>query len=140
VPLIPRMMTEMAHSETGIDIHPGAKIGEYFTIDHGTGVVIGATCVIGKHVKLYQGVTLGAKSFPLDKDGNPIKGIPRHPILEDNVVVYSNATILGRITIGKSCVIGANTWVMEDMRPKTKKYKKIKRDTLDIQYNNGTGI
>ena len=140
VPLIPRMMTETAHSETGIDIHPGAKIGEYFTIDHGTGVVIGATCVIGKHVKLYQGVTLGAKSFPLDKDGNPIKGIPRHPILEDNVVVYSNATILGRITIGKSCVIGANTWVMEDMRPKTKKYKKIKRDTLDIQYNNGTGI
>lgn len=140
VPLIPRMMTEMAHSETGIDIHPGAQIGEYFTIDHGTGVVIGATCIIGKHVKLYQGVTLGAKSFPLDKDGKPIKGIPRHPILEDNVVVYSNATVLGRITIGKSCVIGANTWVMEDMRPKTKKYKKIKKDIIDIQYNNGTGI
>ena len=140
VPLIPRMMTEMAHSETGIDIHPGAQIGEYFTIDHGTGVVIGATCIIGKHVKLYQGVTLGAKSFPLDKDGKPIKGIPRHPILEDNVVVYSNATVLGRITIGKSCVIGANTWVMEDMRPKTKKYKKIKKDIIDIKYNNGTGI
>ena len=140
VPLIPRMITEMAHSETGIDIHPGAKIGEYFTIDHGTGVVIGATCIIGKHVKLYQGVTLGAKSFPLDKDGKPIKGIARHPILEDNVVVYSNATVLGRITIGKSCVIGANTWVMEDMRPKTKKYKKIKKDIIDIQYNNGTGI
>ena len=140
VPLIPRMIAEMAHSETGIDIHPGAKIGEYFTIDHGTGVVIGATCIIGKHVKLYQGVTLGAKSFPLDKDGKPIKGIARHPILEDNVVVYSNATVLGRITIGKSCVIGANTWVMEDMRPKTKKYKKIKKDIIDIQYNNGTGI
>ena len=99
VPLIPRMITEMAHSETGIDIHPGAKIGSHFTIDHGTGVVIGATSIIGNNVKLYQGVTLGAKSFPLDADGKPIKGIPRHPILEDNVIVYSNATILGRITI-----------------------------------------
>ena len=97
VPLIPRIITEMAHSETGIDIHPGAAIGGYFTIDHGTGVVIGETCIIGKNVKLYQGVTLGAKSFPLDQDGKPIKGIPRHPILEDNVIVYSNATILGRI-------------------------------------------
>ena len=83
VPLIPRIITEMAHSETGIDIHPGAQIGSHFTIDHGTGVVIGETCIIGSNVKLYQGVTLGAKSFPLDKDGNPIKGIPRHPILED---------------------------------------------------------
>ena len=124
VPLIPRMITEMAHSETGIDIHPAATIGKYFTIDHGTGVVIGETCVIGRHVKLYQGVTLGAKSFPLDSQGNPIKGIPRHPILEDNVVVYSNATILGRITIGEGCVVGANTWVMEDMAPQTKKYNK----------------
>ncbi len=124
VPLIPRMMTEMAHSETGIDIHPKATIGDYFTIDHGTGVVIGETCVIGRHVKLYQGVTLGAKSFPLDSQGNPIKGIPRHPILEDNVVVYANATILGRITIGEGCVVGANTWVMEDMAPQTKKYNK----------------
>ncbi len=124
VPLIPRMITEMAHSETGIDIHPKATIGEYFTIDHGTGVVIGETCVIGSHVKLYQGVTLGAKSFPLDSQGNPIKGIPRHPILEDNVVVYANATILGRITIGEGCVVGANTWVMEDMAPQTKKYNK----------------
>lgn len=101
MPLIPRIITEMAHSETGIDIHPGAAIGGYFTIDHGTGVVIGETCIIGKNVKLYQGVTLGAKSFPLDQDGKPIKGIPRHPILEDNVIVYSNATILGRITIRK---------------------------------------
>ena len=119
VPLIPRMLTEMAHSETGIDIHPDATIGSYFTIDHGTGVVIGATCIIGDNVKLYQGVTLGAKSFPLDEQGNPIKGIARHPILEDGVIVYANATILGRITIGKGCVVGANTWVMEDMAPET---------------------
>ena len=124
VPLIPRMMAEMAHSETGIDIHPAATIGEYFTIDHGTGVVIGATCIIGNNVKLYQGVTLGAKSFPLDDEGNPIKGVPRHPILEDGVVVYANATVLGRITIGEDCVVGANVWVTEDMEPNTKKYKK----------------
>lgn len=124
VPLIPRMLTELSHSETGIDIHPAAQIGSYFTIDHGTGVVIGATCIIGSHVKLYQGVTLGAKSFPVDEQGNPIKGIPRHPILEDNVIVYSNATILGRITIGEGCVVGANIWVTEDMEPKTKKYKR----------------
>ncbi len=115
VPLIPRMLTEMAHSETGIDIHPGATIGEYFTIDHGTGVVIGETCIIGNNVKLYQGVTLGAKSFPCDEDGNPIKGIPRHPILEDDVIVYSNASILGRITIGKGATIGGNIWVTHDV-------------------------
>lgn len=123
VPLIPRIITEMAHSETGIDIHPGARIGSHFTIDHGTGVVIGATCIIGNNVKLYQGVTLGAKSFPLDENGNPIKGIDRHPILEDDVIVYSNATILGRITIGKGCVIGANLWVTESME-KGKKVRK----------------
>ena len=111
------MLTEMAHSETGIDIHPGATIGEYFTIDHGTGVVIGETSIIGNNVKLYQGVTLGAKSFPLDEDGNPIKGIPRHPILEDDVIVYSNASILGRITIGKGAVIGGNIWVTQDVAP-----------------------
>lgn len=115
VPLIPRMITEMAHSETGIDIHPGAQIGSHFTIDHGTGVVIGATCIIGNNVKLYQGVTLGAKSFPLDENGNPIKGIPRHPILEDDVIVYSNATILGRITIGKGATIGGNIWITENV-------------------------
>ena len=124
VPLIPRIITEMAHSETGIDIHPAAQIGHHFTIDHGTGVVIGATCIIGNNVKLYQGVTLGAKSFPLDSDGNPIKGIPRHPILEDNVIVYSNATILGRITIGKGCIVGANIWVTEDMEPMSRKVKR----------------
>jgi len=117
VPMIPRMITEMAHSETGIDIHPGATIGKYFAIDHGTGVVIGATAVIGNNVKLYQGVTLGAKSFPLDELGHPIKGIPRHPVLEDNVIVYSNATILGRITIGKGAIIGGNIWVTENVAP-----------------------
>ena len=115
VPLIPRIITEMAHSETGIDIHPGAQIGHHFTIDHGTGVVIGATCIIGNNVKLYQGVTLGAKSFPLDENGNPIKDIARHPILEDDVIVYSNATILGRITIGKGATIGGNIWVTESV-------------------------
>lgn len=117
VPLIPRIITEMAHSETGIDIHPGAQIGDCFTIDHGTGVVIGETCVIGRNVKLYQGVTLGARSFPLDADGKPIKGIPRHPILEDDVIVYSNATILGRITIGKGATVGGNIWVTHDVPP-----------------------
>jgi serine O-acetyltransferase len=140
VPLIPRMLTEMAHSETGIDIHPGATIGEYFTIDHGTGVVIGETSIIGRNVKLYQGVTLGAKSFPLDENGNPIKGIPRHPILEDNVIVYSNASILGRITIGKGCVVGANVWVTRDIKPNTRKYNKEEIDKLDIVFNHGTGI
>lgn len=117
VELIPRILTEMAHSETGIDIHPGARIGDYFTIDHGTGVVIGETCIIGRNVKLYQGVTLGAKSFPLDKHGNPIKGIPRHPILEDDVIVYSNSTILGRITVGKGAIIGGNVWITQDVAP-----------------------
>ena len=128
VPLIPRIITEMAHSETGIDIHPGATIGRHFTIDHGTGVVIGATCVIGDNVKLYQGVTLGAKSFPLDADGNPIKHVPRHPVIEDNVVIYANATVLGRITIGEGCVVGANTWVLEDMAPQTKIYNINRRN------------
>lgn len=124
VPLIPRMMTELAHSETGIDIHPQAKIGRYFTIDHGTGVVIGATCVIGDNVKIYQGVTLGAKSFPLDAKGNPIKGIPRHPEIGNNVVIYANATVLGRVKIGDGCVIGANMWVTEDMDADTVRAKK----------------
>jgi serine O-acetyltransferase len=111
VPVLPRMITEHAHSITGIDIHPGASIGGHFFIDHGTGVVIGETCIIGEQVRLYQGVTLGAKSFPLDAEGNPIKGIARHPILEDEVIVYSGATILGRITIGKGAVIGGNVWL-----------------------------
>ncbi len=115
VPLIPRIITEMAHSETGIDIHPGATIGEFFTIDHGTGVVIGETAIIGNNVKMYQGVTLGAKSFPLDENGNPIKGIQRHPHIGNNVIIYSNSTILGNITVGDGAVIGGNIWVDADV-------------------------
>lgn len=115
VPLIPRIISEMAHSETGIDIHPGARIGLSFTIDHGTGVVIGATSIIGSNVTIYQGVTLGARNFPLDEDGNPIKGIERHPIIGNDVVIYSNATILGRITIGEGATIGGNIWVTENV-------------------------
>jgi len=115
VPLIPRIITEMAHSETGIDIHPGATIGEYFTIDHGTGVVIGETAIIGNNVKMYQGVTLGARSFPSDEYGNPIKGIDRHPCIGNNVIIYSNTTILGRITVGDGAVIGGNMWIDTDV-------------------------
>ncbi len=115
VPLLPRIISEIAHSETGIDIHPAARIGESFFIDHGTGVVIGATCIIGSRVKLYQGVTLGAKSFPKEDDGSLIKGIERHPIIGDNVIVYSNTTLLGRINIGESARIGANMWITEDV-------------------------
>ena len=137
VPLIPRMISELAHSETGIDIHPAAEIGHHFTIDHGTGVVIGATCIIGNNVKLYQGVTLGALSFPLDEDGNPIKGIPRHPILGNDVIVYSNATILGRITIGDRSVIGANRWVTDNIAPDTKIYKNVR---MQKGFENGYGI
>ncbi|WP_461210997.1 serine O-acetyltransferase EpsC [Desulfocurvus sp. DL9XJH121] len=120
VELIPRIITEQAHSRTGIDIHPGAKIGERFFIDHGTGVVIGETCVIGENVRLYQGVTLGAKSFPRDENGAFIKGIPRHPVVEDDVIIYSGATILGRVTIGKGSVIGGNVWLLTDVLPGTK--------------------
>jgi serine O-acetyltransferase len=120
VPLIPRIITEMAHSETGIDIHPGAQIGESFFMDHGTGIVIGATCIIGNHVKVYQNVTLGAKSFPLDGNGTPIKGIPRHPVIEDNVIIYAGATILGRVTIGKNSTIGGNVWLTENVPPNSK--------------------
>ncbi len=115
VPLIPRIITEHAHSLTGIDIHPGARIGKSFFIDHGTGVVIGETSIIGNNVRIYQGVTLGAKSFPLDENGNPIKGIDRHPVVEDNVIIYSGATILGRVTIGKDSVIGGNVWLTRDV-------------------------
>jgi serine O-acetyltransferase len=115
VPLIPRIVAENAHSESGIDIHPGASIGESFFIDHGTGVVIGETTIIGDRVRLYQGVTLGAKSFPLDGEGNPIKGIDRHPIIEDEVTIYSGATILGRVTIGKGSIIGGNVWLTRDV-------------------------
>lgn len=119
VPLLPRIITEMAHSKTGIDIHPSAQIADYFAIDHGTGVVIGETCIIGKGVKLYQGVTLGARSFTLDENGNPIN-TPRHPIIEDGVTIYSNASILGRIVIGAGSVIGGNTWVTSDVAPNSR--------------------
>ncbi len=120
VPLIPRMMTEDAHSKTGIDIHPGARIGPGFFIDHGTGVVIGETCDIGRNVKLYQGVTLGALSFPRDAAGNIIRGMKRHPTLEDDVVVYANATILGGDTvIGHHAVIGSNVWLTGSVDPYT---------------------
>lgn len=117
VPVIPRIIGEMAHSATGIDIHPGASIGKNFFIDHGTGVVIGETCIIGDGCRLYQGVTLGALSFPKNPDGTLIKGIPRHPILKDNVTVYAGATILGRVTIGEKAVIGGNVWITEDVPP-----------------------
>ncbi len=116
IPVIPRIITEQAHSKTGIDIHPGATIGEYFSIDHGTGVVIGETTIIGNHVTLYQGVTLGAKSFKYDEEGNMLN-VPRHPILEDYVTVYSNASILGRITIGHHSTIGGNIWLTHDVPP-----------------------
>lgn len=128
VPLIPRMITEHAHSLTGIDIHPGARIDEGFFIDHGTGVVIGETSEIGKQVRIYQGVTLGAKSFPLDEQGNPIKGIPRHPVVENNVVIYAGATLLGRIRIGHDSVIGGNVWLTEDVPPGTNLTQAQARD------------
>ena len=121
IPLLPRIMTEHAHSITGIDIHPGATIGSGFFIDHGTGVVIGETTVIGNHVKLYQGVTLGAKSFAMDEEGQLIRGKKRHPTIEDDVVIYAGATILGGSTvIGKGSIIGGNVWLMHSVPPNTK--------------------
>ncbi len=120
IPLIPRMMTEWAHSQTGIDIHPGAKIGHHFFIDHGTGVVIGETCEIGDRVKLYQGVTLGALSFATDSDGHLVRGTKRHPTIEDNVVIYANATVLGGQTvIGHDSVIGSSVWLTHSVEPHT---------------------
>ena len=115
VPLLPRILSELAHSQTGIDIHPGAEIGESFFIDHGTGVVIGETCSIGKRVRIYQGVTLGARGF--DEQDQLLKGIPRHPLVEDDVVIYAGATILGRITIGKGATIGGNVWLTRSVVP-----------------------
>ena len=119
VPLIPRIISEMAHSRTGIDIHPGAQIGEHFFIDHGTGVVVGETTIIGRSCRIYQGVTLGALSFPKNDDGTLVKGILRHPVLGDHVTVYAGATLLGRITIGDGAVIGGNVWVTTDVAPHT---------------------
>jgi serine O-acetyltransferase len=117
VPILARIVAELAHSETGIDIHPGAQIGPGFFIDHGTGVVIGETAVIGERVRLYQAVTLGAKRFPADENGNPQKGLPRHPILEDDVVIYAGATVLGRVTIGRGSTIGGNVWLTQSVPP-----------------------
>jgi serine O-acetyltransferase len=139
VPLIPRMMTEWAHSKTGIDIHPGATIGRHFFIDHGTGVVIGETCEIGDHVKLYQGVTLGALSFATDGDGNLVRGQKRHPTLEDNVVIYANATVLGGSTvIGHHSVIGSSVWLTRSLEPHTtvvleKPKLRIRADITEMQ-------
>lgn len=146
IPLLPRIMTELAHSKTGIDIHPGARIGESFFIDHGTGVVIGETAVIGKGVKIYQGVTLGALSFPKDAHGRLLRGIKRHPTLEDRVVVYAGATILGGDTIvGEGAVIGGNTWIVESVPPgekvlfaRTSRAKQ--RAILERAYGFGEGI
>ena len=136
VPVIPRIITEQAHSRTGIDIHPGATIGEYFSIDHGTGVVIGETAIIGNHVSLYQGVTLGAKSFKYDAEGNMLN-VPRHPIIEDNVTIYSNASVLGRITIGHHSVIGGNIWLTHDVPP----YSRILQSkAVDVSFQGGLGI
>ncbi|MGQ9730899.1 MAG: serine O-acetyltransferase EpsC [Candidatus Zipacnadales bacterium] len=133
IPLIPRIMSEHAHSHVGIDIHPGARIGERFFIDHGTGVVIGETTIIGNNVKLYQGVTLGAKSFPLDEHGMPVKGIKRHPTLEDDVIVYAGATILGGDTVvGKGSVIGGNVWLDRSVPP----YSKVLLKGVDIEITN----
>lgn len=117
VPLIPRIIAEIAHADTGVDLHPGAEIGGSFFIDHGTGVVVGETTRIGERVRLYQGVTLGAKSFPLDDDGHPTKGEPRHPIVEDDVVIYAGATVLGRIRIGAGSTIGGNVWLTRSVPP-----------------------
>ena len=136
VPVIPRIITELAHSETGIDIHPGARIGKYFAIDHGTGVVIGETCIIGNHVTLYQGVTLGSKSFKKDTDGNMLN-IPRHPIIEDYVTIYSNASILGRITIGHHSVIGGNIWVTHDVAPNSRVQQS---KAVETHFEGGLGI
>ena len=117
VPLLARIVAELAHGQTGIDIHPGASIDEGFFIDHGTGVVIGETAVIGKRVRIYQAVTLGAKSFPTDEAGNPLKGLPRHPVLEDEVVIYAGATVLGRVTLGRGASVGGNVWLTHDLAP-----------------------
>ncbi|MDR1553661.1 MAG: serine acetyltransferase [Prevotellaceae bacterium] len=135
IPLLPRIITETAHFATGIDIHPAAQIGEYFSIDHGTGVVIGETCIIGNNVRLYQGVTLGAKGFVFDSDGLPINQ-PRHPIIEDNVIIYSNSTILGRITIGHDSIIGGNVWQVNSVPP----YSRIIQKKASAIFTDGLGI
>ena len=135
--LVPRMIAEYAHSITGIDIHPGTTIGEHFFIDHGTGVVIGETAVIGNRVRIYQGVTLGAKSSPLDEHGRAIRGTPRHPIIEDDVTIYSGATILGRVTIGAGSIIGGNVWVTRDV-PRNSRISQV--EARQGEFAGGAGI
>jgi len=137
LPLLPRMLTERAHSMTGIDIHPAAQIGDSFSIDHGTGIVIGATCIIGHDVMLYQGVTLGAKNFHHDADGRLLDQ-PRHPIIEDNVTIYSNTSVLGRVRIGHDSVIGGNLWITHDVEPRSviRQSKPVKQ----IGFSDGAGI
>ena len=137
VPRIPRMLTELAHSRTGIDIHPAATIGDHFCIDHGTGVVIGETAIIGSHVVLYQGVTLGAKNFEYDEQGRPMD-VPRHPILEDHVTVYSNTSILGRVTIGHHTIVGGNVWLTYDVPPHSRILQQKAIQTPC--FSNGEGI
>ena len=136
VPMLPRIMSEYAHGKTGIDIHPGATIGRYFFIDHGTGIVVGETTIIGSHVTLYQGVTLGAKSFKYDEQGNMLN-IPRHPIIEDYVTVYSNASILGRITIGHHSTIGGNIWLTHSVPPNS---RILQSKAVDAAFTDGAGI
>lgn len=138
VPLIPRIIAEIAHANTGIDIHPGAVIGSRCFIDHGTGVVIGATSIIGQNVRLYQGVTLGARGFPRDAEGKIIKDQPRHPIIEDDVVIYAGATVLGRITVGRGAVIGGNVWVTRDVAPGTRIQQSPFRS--ELLFGDGDGI
>jgi len=132
LPLLARIVAELAHAQTGIDIHPGAQIGAGFFIDHGTGVVIGETAVIGQRVRLYQAVTLGAKRFPKDLDGKLQKGLPRHPVVEDDVVIYAGATILGRVTLGKGAVIGGNVWLTYDVPAGGNVTQAVSRDAGDV--------
>jgi serine O-acetyltransferase len=137
VPLLPRLIAEHAHRLTGIDIHPGARIGREFFIDHGTGVVIGETAVIGDRVTLYQGVTLGAKSFQVDESGHLVKGQPRHPIVEDDVTIYASATVLGRIRIGRGSVIGGNVWLTHSVPPGSRVYQA---EPQESGFESGAGI
>jgi serine O-acetyltransferase len=137
VPLLPRLIAENAHHRTGIDIHPGASIGREFFIDHGTGIVIGETAIVGNRVTLYQGVTLGAKSFPVDAQGRLVKGLARHPIIEDDVTIYASATVLGRITVGRGSVIGGNVWLTHSVPPNS---RVAQAAPLQSGFEHGAGI
>jgi serine O-acetyltransferase len=137
VPLLPRLIAENAHHRTGIDIHPGAAIGREFFIDHGTGVVIGETAIVGNRVTLYQGVTLGAKSFPVDAQGRLVKGLARHPIVEDDVTIYAAATVLGRVTVGRGSVIGGNVWLTHSVPPNS---RVSQAEPLQSGFEHGAGI